>query len=166
LSDGQDEQSRILLPPETGEQPSLSSGLSDAPWLSRRRPGSLYSIIESSFNTNKRGDEQEEELFLLLLLPRASVAVAVRRPASGQWTVEYGVSRYPRGPTGGNRFSRDPTVEPGLGLRIKRARVFRPRDRACQAGTTLGRGFTRTIPIYGNAGASNGLHCRGKVRVR
>jgi hypothetical protein len=45
--------------------------LSDAPWLSRRRPGSLYSIIESSFNTNKRGDEQEEELFLLLLLPRA-----------------------------------------------------------------------------------------------
>ncbi len=126
MSDGQDEQSRILLPPETGDQPSLSSGLSDAPWLSRRRPGSLYSIIESSFNTNKRGDEQEEELFLLLLLPRASVAVALRRPASGQWTVEYGVSRYPRGPTGGNRFSRDPTVEPGLGLRIKRARVFRP----------------------------------------
>jgi hypothetical protein len=29
-----------------GEQPSLSSGLSDAPWLNRRRPGSLYSIIE------------------------------------------------------------------------------------------------------------------------
>ncbi len=34
------------VPPETGEQPSLSSGLSDAPWLNRRRPGSLYSIIE------------------------------------------------------------------------------------------------------------------------
>jgi len=46
-SDGQDEQSRIVLPPETGEQPSLSSGLSDAPWLDRRRPGSLYSIIEN-----------------------------------------------------------------------------------------------------------------------
>jgi hypothetical protein len=30
----------------TGEQPSLSSGLSDAPWLNRRRPGSLFSIIE------------------------------------------------------------------------------------------------------------------------
>jgi hypothetical protein len=45
-SNGQDEQSRIVLPPETGEQPSLSSGLSDAPWLIRRRPGSLYSIIE------------------------------------------------------------------------------------------------------------------------
>jgi hypothetical protein len=45
-SDGQDEQSRIVLPPETGEQPSLSSGLSDAPWLNRRRPGSLYSILE------------------------------------------------------------------------------------------------------------------------
>jgi hypothetical protein len=28
------------------EQPSLSSGLSDAPWLNSRRPGSLYSIIE------------------------------------------------------------------------------------------------------------------------
>ena len=28
-SDGQDEQSRIVLPPETGEQPSLSSDLSD-----------------------------------------------------------------------------------------------------------------------------------------
>ncbi len=27
-------------------KPSLSSGLSDAPWLNRRRPGSLYSIIE------------------------------------------------------------------------------------------------------------------------
>ena len=25
-------------------QPSLSSGLSDAPWLDRRRPGSLYNI--------------------------------------------------------------------------------------------------------------------------
>ena len=35
---------RILepcLPPETGEHPSLSSGLSDAPWHKRRRPGSL-----------------------------------------------------------------------------------------------------------------------------
>jgi hypothetical protein len=30
----------------TGEQPSLSSVLSDAPWLNRRRPGSLYSIVE------------------------------------------------------------------------------------------------------------------------
>jgi hypothetical protein len=37
-SDGHDEHSRIVLPPETGEQPSLSSGLSDAPWLNRR-PG-------------------------------------------------------------------------------------------------------------------------------
>ena len=45
-SDGQDEQSRIVLPPEAREQPSLSSGLSAAPWLNRRRPGSLYSIIE------------------------------------------------------------------------------------------------------------------------
>ena len=45
-SDGRNEHSRIVLPPETGEQPSLSSGLSDAPWLNRRRPGSLYSIIE------------------------------------------------------------------------------------------------------------------------
>ena len=46
--DVQDEPSRIVLPPETGEQPSLLSGLSDAPWLNRRRPGSLYShgIIE------------------------------------------------------------------------------------------------------------------------
>jgi hypothetical protein len=37
---------RILepcLPPETGEHPSLSSGLSDAPWHKRRRPGSLGS---------------------------------------------------------------------------------------------------------------------------
>ncbi len=42
-SDGQDEQSRIVLLPETGEQPALSSVLSDAPWLNRRRPGSLYS---------------------------------------------------------------------------------------------------------------------------
>jgi hypothetical protein len=32
------EQSRVVLPLETGEQPSLSSGLSDAPWLNRRRP--------------------------------------------------------------------------------------------------------------------------------
>jgi hypothetical protein len=44
-SDGQDEQRQIILPPETGEQPSLSSGWSDAPWLNRRRPGSLYSIV-------------------------------------------------------------------------------------------------------------------------
>jgi hypothetical protein len=36
-SDGQDERSRIVLPPETGEQPSLSSGLSDAPWLDGTR---------------------------------------------------------------------------------------------------------------------------------
>jgi len=41
-SDGNNEYSRIVLPPETGEQRSLSSGLSDAPWLNRRRPGSLY----------------------------------------------------------------------------------------------------------------------------
>jgi len=34
---------RLLL---SREQPSLSSGLSDAPWLNRSRPGSLYSIIE------------------------------------------------------------------------------------------------------------------------
>ena len=45
-SDGRNKHSRIVLPPETGEQPSLLSGLSDAPWLNRRRPGSLYSIIE------------------------------------------------------------------------------------------------------------------------
>ena len=45
-SDSEHEPSRIVLPPETGEQPSLLSGLSDAPWLNRRRPGSLYSIIE------------------------------------------------------------------------------------------------------------------------
>jgi hypothetical protein len=31
---------------ETGEKPSLSSVLIDAPWLNRRRPGSLYSIVE------------------------------------------------------------------------------------------------------------------------
>jgi hypothetical protein len=38
---------RIVLPPETGEQPSLLlEYLSDAPWLNRSRPGSLYSIIE------------------------------------------------------------------------------------------------------------------------
>ena len=43
-SDGHNEHSWIVLPPETGEQPSLSSGLSDAPWLNRRRPGSLYSV--------------------------------------------------------------------------------------------------------------------------
>ena len=42
----------IVLPPETGEQPSLSSGLSDAPWLNRRRPGSLYSIIETKLLLN------------------------------------------------------------------------------------------------------------------
>jgi hypothetical protein len=41
-SDAQDEQRRIILPPETREQPSLSSGWSDAPWLNRRRPGPLY----------------------------------------------------------------------------------------------------------------------------
>jgi hypothetical protein len=40
------EQSMIVLPQETGEQPSLSSGLSDAPWLNHRSPGSLYSIVE------------------------------------------------------------------------------------------------------------------------
>jgi len=45
--DGQDEQSRIVLPLETGEQPSLSSGLSDAPWLNRMPPGSLYSVCLS-----------------------------------------------------------------------------------------------------------------------
>ena len=39
------EQSRIILPPETGEQPSLSSGWSDAPWLNRSRPGSLYLFV-------------------------------------------------------------------------------------------------------------------------
>ena len=39
-------QSRIVLPLETGEQPSLSSGLSDAHWLNRRRPGSLCNFIE------------------------------------------------------------------------------------------------------------------------
>ncbi len=44
LSDGQNEQSRIVLSQETGEQPSLSSGLSDVPWLNLRQPGSLYSI--------------------------------------------------------------------------------------------------------------------------
>jgi hypothetical protein len=48
-SDGHNEHSRIVLPPETGEQPSLSSGLSDAPWLNGRRPGSLYSIIEYEY---------------------------------------------------------------------------------------------------------------------
>ena len=45
-SDGRNEHSRIVLPPETGEQPSLSSGLSDAPWLNRRRPGS--SVVSSN----------------------------------------------------------------------------------------------------------------------
>jgi hypothetical protein len=55
-SDSQDEQSRIVLPPETGEQPSLSSGLSDAPWPDRWCPGSLYSIIEYE-------EEEEEDLF-------------------------------------------------------------------------------------------------------
>jgi hypothetical protein len=38
-SDSQDEQRQIILPQETGEQPSLSSGWSDAPWLNRRLPG-------------------------------------------------------------------------------------------------------------------------------
>jgi hypothetical protein len=63
-SDGQDEQSRIVQPPETGEQPpSLSSGLSHAPWLNRRRPGSpLVSL-----------------LLVLLLLLRA-LPVGLRRP--------------------------------------------------------------------------------------
>jgi hypothetical protein len=63
-SDGQDEQSRIVLPLETGEQPSLSSGLSDAPWLNRRRPGSLYSIIEY-----EPGPLLLRVLLLRLLLP-------------------------------------------------------------------------------------------------
>ena len=57
-SDGQDEQHRIILPPETGEKPSLSSGWSDTPWLNHRRPGSLYSIVEY------------EKILLLLLLPQ------------------------------------------------------------------------------------------------
>ncbi len=48
-SDGQDEQGRIILPSETGERPSLSSGWSDAPWPNRRRPGSLYSIVEYEY---------------------------------------------------------------------------------------------------------------------
>jgi hypothetical protein len=47
-SDGQEYQSRIVLPPETGEQPSLSSGLSDAPRLKCRRPGSLLLPPSSS----------------------------------------------------------------------------------------------------------------------
>ena len=54
-SDGQDEQSRIVLPPETGEQPSLSSGLSDAPCLNRRRPGSPNPSSSSSSSTTTRG---------------------------------------------------------------------------------------------------------------
>jgi hypothetical protein len=45
-SDGQNKQSRTVLAAETGEKPSLSSGLSDAPWLNRRRPGPLYSVVE------------------------------------------------------------------------------------------------------------------------
>jgi hypothetical protein len=39
-------QRRIVLPRETGEQPSVSSCLSDAPWRNRKRPGCPYSIIE------------------------------------------------------------------------------------------------------------------------
>jgi hypothetical protein len=47
FSDAQTEQGRIVLPPETGEQPSLLlEYLSDAPWLDRKRPGSLDSIID------------------------------------------------------------------------------------------------------------------------
>ena len=45
-SDGHNEHSRIVLPQEIGEKPSLSSGLSDMPWINSRRPGFLYSIIE------------------------------------------------------------------------------------------------------------------------
>ena len=48
-----DEQSRIVLLPETGEQSSLSSGLRDTPWLNRRRPGSLCSIIEYSLSRGR-----------------------------------------------------------------------------------------------------------------
>ena len=40
-SDGQDEQSRIVLPQEKGEQHSLSSGLSVAPLLNHRSHGRL-----------------------------------------------------------------------------------------------------------------------------
>jgi hypothetical protein len=36
----------IVLPPETGEQLSISPGLNDAPWFNHRRPGSLFSIVE------------------------------------------------------------------------------------------------------------------------
>jgi hypothetical protein len=72
-SDGQDEQSQIVLLPETGEQPSLSSGLSDAPWLNSRRPGSLYSIIE-----------HEEILLLLLLLPSKPLKGLNRRAPKGR----------------------------------------------------------------------------------
>jgi hypothetical protein len=73
LSDGHSEHSRIVLPQETGEQPSLSSGLSDAPWLNRRRPGSLYSIIEydkssssssSSSNTVRPGISWISQCFI------------------------------------------------------------------------------------------------------
>ena len=49
-------QSHSVLPPETGEQPSLSSGLSDAPWLYRRRPGSLCIIIEYSATIGRNRD--------------------------------------------------------------------------------------------------------------
>ena len=57
VSGGQDEQSRVVLPPETGEQPSLSSGLSDAPWLNRSRPGSLYRIISALLYIDSRAVE-------------------------------------------------------------------------------------------------------------
>ena len=43
LSDCQKEQSQIVLPTETEEQLSLSSGLSDVPWLNQRSHGTLYS---------------------------------------------------------------------------------------------------------------------------
>jgi hypothetical protein len=48
---GQDEHSRIVLPPETGEHPSLSSGLSDAPWV----PLSLNTKSTSSSSLPPRG---------------------------------------------------------------------------------------------------------------
>jgi hypothetical protein len=47
---GRNEHSRIVLPPETGDQPSLSS---DAPWLNHRRPRTALgpSIVSESFWT-------------------------------------------------------------------------------------------------------------------
>jgi hypothetical protein len=77
-SDGHDEQSRIVLPPETGEQPSLSSGWSDAPCLNRRRPGSL------SLNTNKSSSSSCEEAAKRLVM-RSPCAGAVLDPPV--WTV-------------------------------------------------------------------------------